>query len=196
LPGGTADTQGFSDMLFGATINWDRHWAFDGAVQVKPATGRSQRTTLGVRYAPSDYRVISASYRLNRGVSEQMDVGWQWPLNDLWGDKGKNLGPGAGMGEGRWYSVGRLNYSMRDKKLVDMLVGLEYDGGCWLSRVAVESLQTTSTTANKRILFQLEFVGFARVGSNPLSVLQRNVPRYQLLRERITTPPSRFSNYD
>jgi LPS-assembly protein len=113
----------------------------------------------------------------------------------LWGDKGKNLGAGQGQGEGRWYSVGRMNYSIRDKKIVDTLVGFEYDGGCWLARVALERLQTTSSSANKRILFQMEFVGFARVGSSPLSVLQSNVPRYQLLREKIENSPSRFSNY-
>ncbi|TAG27485.1 MAG: LPS-assembly protein LptD [Burkholderiales bacterium] len=196
LPTGTPDNNRFSDMLFGATVNWNSQWAFDGAVQYKPTTGRSERTTLGARYSPSNYRVLSANYRLNRDTSEQIDVGWQWPLNDLWGDKGQNLGAGQGLGEGRWYSVGRLNYSLRDKKLVDTLTGFEYDGGCWLARVAVERLQTTSTSANKRILFQLEFVGFARVGASPLAILQRNVPRYQLLREKINTSPSRFSNYD
>jgi LPS-assembly protein len=196
LPGGIADTARFSDMLFGGTINWDRQWQFDGTLQYSPQLRRSQRTTLGARYSPSDYRTLSATYRLNRGVSEQIDVGWQWPLNDLWGDKGKNLGAGQGQGEGRWYSVGRLNYSLRDRKLVDTLLGFEYDAGCWLARVAIERLQTTTTSANKRILFQMEFVGFARVGNNPLSALKNNVPRYQLLREKIDVSPSRFGNYD
>ncbi|NJM44233.1 MAG: LPS-assembly protein LptD [Brachymonas sp.] len=196
LPGGVADTQRFSDMLYGATVNWNNEWQFDGTVQYSPQLKRSQRTTLGARYSPSDYRTVSATYRLNRGVSEQVDLGWQWPLNDLWGDKGKNLGAGLGQGDGRWYSVGRLNYSLRDGKFVDTLVGFEYDAGCWLMRVALERLQTTNTSSNKRILFQMEFVGFARVGSNPLSALKNNVPRYQLLREKIETSPSRFSNFD
>ncbi len=196
LPGGTPDTTGFSDMLFGGALNWDRQWQFDSTVQYSPQIRRSQRTTLGARYSPSDYRTLSATYRLKRGVSEQIDLGWQWSLNDLWGDKGKNLGPGQGQGDGRWYSVGRMNFSLRDGKLVDTLVGFEYDGGCWLARLALERLQTTSTSANKRILFQMEFVGFARVGSNPLAALKNNVPRYQLLREKIDISPSRFSNYD
>lgn len=196
LPGGIADTTRFSDMLFGGTINWNQQWQFDSTVQYSPQIRRSQRTTVGARYSPSDYRTLSATYRLNRGVSEQIDLGWQWPVNDLWGDKGKNLGAGQGQGEGRWYSVGRLNYSLRDRKLVDTLLGLEYDDGCWLFRVAVERLQTTTTTANKRILFQMEFVGFARVGNNPLAALKNNVPRYQLLREKIDVSPSRFGNYD
>jgi LPS-assembly protein len=196
LPGGVADTSRLSDMLFGVTFNSSREWQFDSTVQYNPDIRRSQRNTSSVRYSPTNYRVISATYRLNRGLSEQIDLGWQWPLNDLWGDKGKILSPGQGQGKGRWYSVGRLNYSLREKRPVDTIVGFEYDGGSWLGRVALERLQTTAATANKRILFQLEFVGFTRVGSSPLSVLQTNVPRYQLLREKIETSPSRFSTYE
>jgi LPS-assembly protein len=177
-------------------VNLSSQWQADSTVQYNPKTNISQRSTLGARYSPSDYRVVSATYRLKRGESEQIDLGWQWPINDLWGDKGKNLGSGQGQGKGRWYSSGRLNYSLRDSKLVDTILGFEYDGGSWLARVAVERLQTTTSTVNTRILFQMEFVGFARVGSSPLGILQRNVPRYQLLREKINTEPSRFSNYE
>jgi LPS-assembly protein len=59
----------------------------------------------------------------------------------------------------------------------------------------VERLQSGSTTSNKRILFQLEFVGFTRLGSNALQTLKQNIPRYQFLREQVTAP-SRFSNYE
>jgi LPS-assembly protein len=44
-------------------------------------------------------------------------------------------------------------------------------------------------------MFQLEFVGFSRIGNNPLATLRANIPKYQLLRDQIT-PPSRFTNYD
>ncbi|MFN0000438.1 MAG: LPS-assembly protein LptD, partial [Burkholderiaceae bacterium] len=100
-----------------------------------------------------------------------------------------------GQGEGRWYSVGRMNYSLREAKLVDSILGLEYDGGCWLGRVVLERLQTGSASPARRIMFQLEFVGFSRLGANPLQALRQNIPRYQYLREA-TTEPSRFSNYD
>jgi LPS-assembly protein len=195
LPGGTPVSERLSDVLFGASVNWAPQWSTDATVQYNPKTGRSIRSTIGARYSPGNYRVISAAYRLQRGSSEQIDVGWQWPLNDLWGDKGQNLGPGMGEGEGRWYSVGRLNYSLQDRKLVDAVVGLEYDAGCWLGRVVIERLQSSTSSSNKRILFQLEFVGFTRLGSNALQSLRENIPRYQYLREKVSTP-SRFSNYD
>ncbi|HSH90022.1 MAG TPA: LPS-assembly protein LptD, partial [Ramlibacter sp.] len=192
LPGQAPVSERLSDLLFGASINWSPHWSTDGTIQYNPKTSRSIRATVGGRYTPAPYHVISAAYRLQRGFSEQLDIGWQWPLNDLWGDKGQDLGPGRGEGEGRWYSVGRLNLSLRDKRLVDSIVGLEYDAGCWLGRIVFERLQSGTSSSNKRILFQLEFVGFTRLGSNALQTLKENIPRYQFLREQVTTP-SRFS---
>ncbi len=195
LPGQPPVSERLSDLLFGASVNWVPQWSVDTTVQYNPKTRRSIRSTIGGRYSPGNYRVISAAYRMQRGSSEQIDVGWQWPINDLWGDKGQNLGPGRGEGEGRWYSVGRLNFSMKDRRLVDSIVGLEYDAGCWLGRIVVERLQSSTSTSNKRILFQLEFVGFTRLGTNALQTLKENIPRYQFLREQVTVP-SRFGNYE
>ena len=197
LPGGTPELKGFSDMLLGASVNLDPRWSFDSTVQFNTDTKRSIRSTIGGRYAPGNYRVISAAYRFQHGASEQIDVGWQWPINDLWGDRGQDLDAGRGQGEGRWYSVGRMNFSMREGKLVDSVIGLEYDGGCWIGRIVFDKLQTSTSTANRRIMFQLEFVGFSRLGANPLQTLKENIPRYQYLRETTSTnTPSRFSNYD
>lgn len=195
LPGGAPVADGISDMMLGGSINWSPKWSLDSTVQFNPKAGATERTTLGGRYSPGDYRVVSAAYRLQRGFSEQLDLGWQWPVNDLWGDHGLKLGAGQGQGAGRWYSVGRMNYSLKDRKLVDSIVGIEYDAGCWLGRAVLERLQRSGAAATQRVLFQLEFVGFSRLGSNPLQTLKENIPRYQYLREQ-TTQPSRFGQYD
>ena len=201
LPGETPATERLSDVLLGASLNWTPTWATDATLQYNPKTGRSERTMIAGRYNPQPYHVISAAYRreseqqLLVPQSEQLDIGWQWPLNGLWGsDKGRYVA-GQGGGEGRWYSVGRLNTSLKDKRLVDGIVGLEYDAGCWIGRIVIERLQSGTTTSNKRILFQLEFVGLSRIGSSALQTLRDNIPRYQFLREQ-TTQPSRFSNYE
>ena len=195
LPGGTREVAGFSDILLGATVNWEPRWTFDGTFQFNPRTEQSTRFTTGARYSPGNYRSVSTAYRFQRGSSEQVELAWQWPLNDLWGDKGKELGAGQGQGEGRWYSVGRLNYSLLDSKLVDSVFGFEYDAGCWLARLVLEQLQTGAGNTNQRIMFQLELSGFARLGANPLKTLKDNIPRYQYLREQ-TTQPNRFSQFD
>ena len=199
LPGVLPTTDRISDLLVGTTINWVPQWSFDGTVQYNPKINQSEFASVRVRYNPGNYRTISAAYRLQNDVNtKQFDVGWQWPINDLWGDKGQDLGAGRGQGGGRYYSVGRLNYSFPDKKLIDTVVGLEYDGCCWIGRVVLQrSLSSTinSVSANTRILFQLELVGFSRIGASPLETLKTNVPRYQYLRDKIS-PPSRFTTYE
>ena len=202
MPGGTPVSDRLSDVLLGAGINWTREWALDSLVQYNPKTGRSLRTTVGARYMPGKYRTLTAAYRLQRVTdvitepSEQMDFGWQWPLALPWGGS-VSADPAAGRDGGRWYSVGRLNYSLKDRRLVDTVVGVEYQGCCWIGRVVLERLQNTITSANTRLLFQIEFSGFSRLslGANPLTSLQKNVPGYQVLQQN-TTVPSRFSNYD
>jgi len=193
LPGGTAVTDRLSDILLGTTLNWTPQWAFESSVQFNPDTQRSQRTTVSGRYHPAPFHVLSAAYRLQRAggllpASEQLDLGWQWPLDNLWRSGGASDG-------GRWYGVGRLNYSLPESKVVDLVAGFEYDAGCWIGRLVLERLQRSTATSSQRVLFQLEFSGFTRIGSNPLKTLKDNVPRYQYLREQIQ-PVSRFGRYE
>jgi LPS-assembly protein len=158
------------------------------------------RRIVGGRYNPGSYRIINAALRTENDesanvVSKQLDMGWQWPLHDLWGGADSDDGQGRGLGEGRWYSVARMNYNMVEKKVVESVIGFEYDAGCWLSRTVIERLQIADGLARQRILFQLEFVGFSRLGTNAMGSLRTNVPRYQPLRQPTMTP-SRFGNYE
>ncbi len=197
LPGESNLNDRLSDMLLGATLNLNRQWLFDSTVQYNPKTSTSERSAVGVRFNPTPYRLINVSYRnQTQFQSELVDIAWQWPLNDLWGDRGKDMGSGQGQGEGRWYSVARMNYSLQDKRLVDTLVGLEYDAGCWLGRMVIQQQQLGVLVNNRRIMFQLEFSGFGRVGANPLQQLQTQIPRYQMLRDNRLAAPSRFGLYD
>jgi LPS-assembly protein len=194
-PTSKPSSAGFSDVLLGAAVNVNDRWALDSTVQYNAKTEQSVRSTVGARYSPSPYRVLNTAYRFQRDLSEQVDVGWQWPLNDLWGDKGKDLGAGRGQGPGRYYSVGRLSYSLNERRLVDTIMGVEYDGGCWISRVVLQRTQTSVSTSVQSLMFQLEFVGFTRLGISPQRTLTNNISRYQNLRDTGTTN-SRFSNYD
>jgi len=190
-------TDSFSDILVGASTYLTPRWTLDSIVQYNPETSVSERTSVGMRYTPSSYRVLTASYRYQRSISTTMDVAWQWPLNDLWGDKGVDTGRGRGLGEQRWFTVGRGNYSMLEKRFIETLTGLEYDAGCWVGRVAISRSQVSLTESpNSRLMFQLEFTDFSRVGINPLATLKNNIPRYQNLRENLRDSPSRFGQYE
>lgn len=193
--------KGWSDILVGGGVNWNSRWSTDALVQYNRNINRTVRSSISGRYTPGPYKTLSAAYRYQREDSmpvinpgsEQVDFGWQWPLN-----AGNKNAFGEATGGGRWYSVGRLNYSMHDKKLVDAIVGFEYDSCCWIGRVVVERMQNSRRDSNTRLLFQIEFVGFSRLslGADPLRRLQEFVPGYRSLRDSSGTVPSRFSNYD
>ena len=200
LPDDPMAQSGLSDILTGATLHLSRSWAVDSTIQFDPKTDNFRRRVVGGRYSPGSYRVINAAWRsendaTGNAVSKQLDLGWQWPLHDLWGGVDGRDELGRGLGEGRWYSVARMNVDMMTKKPVESIIGFEYDAGCWLSRTVIERQQIADGLARQRILFQLEFVGLSRLGTNAMGSLRNNVPRYQPLRQPTTTP-SRFGNYD
>jgi LPS-assembly protein len=88
-----------------------------------------------------------------------------------------------------------MNISLTEGRMVESLMGLEYDAGCWIGRIVFESNQHTIATTNTRLFFQLELIGLGRVGPSPLAVLRNNIPRYQKLRDN-PLQPSRFQNYE
>ena len=194
LPSGTAVSKGFSDILMTGLVQWDPKWSTDATIQYNPENKQSARTTIGGRYAPGPYKALTVSHSYQRDKSEYLDLGWQWPLAALWGRAPDPL-PGRALGPNQWYSVGRINYSVPDSKVVDLVAGFEYDAGCWLGRVVMQRVQTSSTESNQSILFQLEFSGFSRVGSSSLKSIESNVPYYRYLREEVV-PSSRFPSYD
>jgi LPS-assembly protein len=200
-PDGQPLTRRFSDILVLGSTSLVPNWTFDAQAQYNPDTQRIARSIAGFRYSPGPYRTVNMNYRLTRGLSEQVEVGWQWPVygrtRGEGGERTNGNGSGSGSGgcSGTLYSVGRINYSTRDSRLTDSLLGLEYDAGCWIGRVIVERLSTGRSEATTRLLLQLELVGLSRIGSNPLRVLKDNVPGYQLLRDERTTS-SPFNPYD
>ena len=188
-PDGDPVDQRLSDALLVGSTSVLPGWTLDGAVQYSPDIRRSVRSIVGARYSPGPFRTVSTTYRLARGLSEQLEVGWQWPIYGAPPGSGKGVAAGGGC-SGAWYSVGRFNYSLKDRALTDSILGLEYDAGCWIGRVVAEQLSTGRSQATTRLLVQLELVGLSRIGSNPLKVLKDNIPGYRLLREeRGSSPP-------
>ena len=139
---------------------------------------------MAVRYQPSPFHTLAGTYRYARGLNEQFELGWQWPLY-----RGQ-MRPGAGGCQGTLYGVGRINYNMRDNRITDSLAGIEYDAGCWIGRVVAERVSTGRTEATSRLMIQLELIGLSRLGSNPLKVLKDNIPGYRLLRDDDAAPSS------
>jgi LPS-assembly protein len=185
-PDGVPITQRLSDLLLIGSARLTNRWSFDGAIQYGSQNDRINRSVIGARYTAGPFRTLSANYRLTRGASEQIDVGWQWPVY-----RADPAAAAAGGCSGTLYTVGRINYSMRDSRITDSLAGLEYDAGCWIGRIVGERVSTGRAQATTRLMLQLELVGLSRLGSNPLAVLKDNIPGYTLLRDERADPPLR-----
>lgn len=178
LPGQTPAATGLSDILLGSRLNLGDRWVLDAATQYNLKTQQSVRSVIGGRYHAGDFQTLNVAYRSQANASEQVDLSWQWPLNQLWSLAGGPSNPDAG----RYYGLGRVAYSLRDQLLVDSLLGLEYDAGCWISRVVYTRTPITPQTANSKLMLQIEFVGFTRLGIDPFKTLTDSIPRYQTLR--------------
>lgn len=177
-PDGQPVTQRFSDLLLAAAAHLDEKWWADSTLQFNSETNRSVRSVVRARYSPGPYKTVSVAYRLARGQSEQVELAWQWPI---YGQPVTQRGADSQGCAGAWYSAGRVQYSLRDKRLTDSVAGFEYDAGCWVLRFGLERLSTGRAETNTRVMLQLELVGLSQLGSNALKVLKDNVPGYRRL---------------
>ncbi|MCY4757317.1 LPS-assembly protein LptD [Pelomonas aquatica] len=175
-PDGQPVTQRFSDLLLAAAAHLEERWWADGTLEFNPESGRSVRSVLRARYAPGPFKTLSVAYRYARAQSEQIELAWQWPIYGQPVAQRSQTSCG-----GAWYSAGRVQYSLRDKRLTDSVAGFEYDAGCWVMRFGLERLSTGRAETNTRLMLQLELVGLSQLGSNALKVLKDNVPGYRRL---------------
>ena len=175
-------------------------WTLDAALQYSPDIRRLTRSVVGARYSPGPYRTVSATYRSTRGLSEQVEFAWQWPIYGPQPEPGRAArrltdGSAGASCSGSWYAVGRVNYSTLESRFTDAVAGVEYDAGCWIGRVVATRSSTSRSEATTRLLLQLELVGLSKLGTNPLQVLKDNIPGYKLLRED-RAPAQPLSTYD
>lgn len=172
-------TSRVSNLLLDGATSLLPGWNIDGALEYNPDLRRLVRSNATVLYSPGPFRTVSASYLLARGLSEQLAVGWQWPV---YRGTARPVGASGGCG-GTLYAVGRVNYSLQDSRVTGSIGGLEYDAGCWIGRIVFERQSIARNQATTQLSFQLELVGLSRLGSNPLQVLKDNIPGYRLLRD-------------
>jgi LPS-assembly protein len=196
-------TQRLSDLLLLGSTSVIPNWSIDTTLQYGSQNGRIERSVLGTRYSPGPWRTVGMSYSYTRNSSQQMDLTWQWPLSGrtppLTPDGQRSVSHAANQCGGAWYSVGKLSYSMRDRRLSNGLAGFEYDGGCWIGRVVAEQTAVGSSYST-RILFQLELIGLSRLGTSALKTMAAAIPGYRALRDEHNTlipgASSDFHAYD
>jgi LPS-assembly protein len=155
-----------SDILLAATGRISETWSFDSAIQYNPSLSRVVSESYTAQWIPGSKKVLNLGYRYLRDSFKNIELSTQWPIFQ------------------RWYGVGRVSYSVQDKKVLESLLGLEYKEDCWVFRTGAQRFVTTSTKASTQIFFQLELNGLSHLGvGSPLEAMKSSIPGYQRLNE-------------
>lgn len=155
-----------SDVIAHVSGQLTRHWRVQSGVQYNTSDSDLVRGHIGGAYRDVPGRVFNIDYRYYKDLTNndnsinQLDLSTQWPLAP------------------KWYGVGRLNYSLRDRRLVEGLAGIEYNAGCWSLRGVLQRLVTTEEKSSNAFYLQLELRGLTKLGPNPLDVLSRSISGY------------------
>lgn len=157
-----------SDFFISSRGRLTRDLSIDYFGQYDAKSGRNEKGNISLSYAPGPGQQLNAGYRYTRGEINQVDFSGQWPISQ------------------KWSGVGRLNYSILEKRSIESLVGLEYNDGCWVARFVGQRFAVAPSLTTTSLFFQLELTGLGRVGSNPIGLLSRKVPGYTPFSSEIT----------
>ena len=172
LPGQITESR--SDLLLAASGKLTPTVTVDANLQYSQTLRQSTRSNYALRWEPAPKRLLNLQYRFDRQGQDplnplnelkQVDVSGQWPIAQ------------------RWYAVGRINYSLPDKKVAEGLIGMEYKADCWIFRIVGQRIPTAAEKATSAIFIQLELNGFSKLGSNPIQAIRANVPGYQMINQ-------------
>ena len=189
LPGQTTAQATHSDLIAGASLKLGAGFASETAFQYNADNNQLTKASVGFGFSPASGKVINVAYRYTRANTtldnqpiNQILISGQWPLTH------------------RVYSVARLNYDMGGHRLVDGLLGLQYDADCWTLGVGFQRYanglnSSGSQTSSTKFLAQLTLKGLSNVDNGLISAFRASVPGYTPLPAG-SPPQSRFTNYE
>ena len=153
-----------SDFLAALSGQVSDRWTLDSGFQYSASTKQFQKTNVSARYNAEGGRLLNFSYRFTRESLKQIDISTQWPFG--------RVAPA-------WTLLARANYSLRDRRLIEGLLGVEYNQGCWEFRLVAHRFATAAEKYSNSIQFQLELKGLSKLGINPLETLKQNISGYR-----------------
>ncbi len=152
-----------SDLLAAVSGQVSDRWFLDSGFQYSTSQATFQKSNVAARFVDGG-RLVNLSYRYTRDALKQIDVSTQWPFGAA--------APG-------WTLLARANQSIKDHKLLEGLLGVEYNQGCWEFRLVAHRFTTATQQYSNSLQFQLELKGLSKLGINPLETIRQNIPGYR-----------------
>lgn len=173
LPGEPITEQGRSAWV--ADINYaptDR-WTLGASYQRDPKFRHTDLASLRARYLFPDSGVINLSYRYRRALLEQVDFSFLYPINPTWS------------------LVGRHYYSLRYRRTLESLIGVQWDSCCVALRlVGRRYLRNRDGRLDNTLMLEIELKGLGGAGQDTRSTLRRAILGYNRDDLYLVPPPT------
>jgi LPS-assembly protein len=163
-----------SDYVAELSSQLNDQWTMNTEYLWNPNTRRTELGTFTIQRRLGFDGVLNFSYRYRQNLLEQYDISAVYPLTD------------------RWRLIGDWTYSVMDKRTVEAVAGVQYEGCCVkLSVVArhyVTGYDGVITTlppgtvgpgSDTAVMFELEFKGMGAFSGQTDSILRRDILGYQ-----------------
>jgi len=168
-----------SDYLLGASAALTDTLSVRLDAQFNPDSRDRNRMAAGLRWEPKRLASLSAWYRYQRDPRLVYDPEARISEND---DRGREQATIAGQWplSKNWYALGRYDYSIKESRSTQSILGLEYKGDCcWSARVVLQRYAVARNDVNTAVFFQLELAGLGAIGSDPMGMIRERVSGYQ-----------------
>ncbi|MDQ3206241.1 MAG: LPS assembly protein LptD [Pseudomonadota bacterium] len=177
VPGENPVEQGKSAWVADIGVSPSDRWTINAAYQWDPKFRREDLASLRARYLIGDQGVVNLGYRYRRGLVEQADFSFLYPINQ------------------NWSVVGRYYYSILDSKLLESIAGVQWESCCLAARlVARRYVRDRNGDLDDSLRLEFELKGLGSAGQKTEGVLRRAILGYD--RDDLSLVPPSFVSRD
>lgn len=161
IPGEPITEKGRSAWVADANYAPTDRWTFGASYQWDPKANKTDLASVRARYLLPEDGVFNLGYRYRRGVLEQADISFLYPINPSWS------------------VVGRYYYSMFDNKALETVAGFQWDSCCVAVRlVGRRYVHNRAGELSNAIMFEIELKGLGSAGQDARRALRRAILGY------------------
>lgn len=182
VPGESPVERGKSAWVADIGVSPSDRWTINAAYQWDPKYRREDLASIRARYLIGDAGVINLGYRYRRGLVEQADFSFLYPINQNWSVVGRY-----------YYSFGAT--SSDDSKLLESIAGIQWESCCLAARlVARRYVRDRTGDLDDSLRLEFELKGLGSAGQKTEGVLRRAILGYD--RDDLYLVPPSFVSRD
>lgn len=161
LPNEPPIEQGRSAWVADAQWAPSDRWTIGASYQWNPTLREKDLVSVRARYLLPDDGIVNLNYRFRRGVSEQADFSFLYPINDTWS------------------VVGRHYWSILDSSPLEQILGVQWDSCCIAVRlVGRRYVENREGDLSRGIQLEIELKGLGSAGQDTRKTLRRAILGY------------------